>query len=178
MDIDTLIALALGNVPIIGLALAFVVPLCVEARLTAQRQLSYLLLLGLGLPLLWAAWWHLARPAEAARLIGFAPSPFQREVGLADLAMGLVACVAPTRPLPFRGAIVWTLAIALLGDAAGHIREMVETQNFAPGNAGSILWWDVIAPLAALVLLFAAGRPARSRDEDLSASSRANTRGR
>ena len=164
MDIDGLIALALGNVPILGLVLAFVVPLCLESRLSAERQLSYLLLIGLGLPLLWAAWWHLARPAEAARLIGFAPSPFQREVGLADLALGLVACVAPTRPLPFRGAIVWTLAITLLGDAEGHVREMIETRDFAPGNAGSILWWDGIAPLAALVLLFAAGRPTRLAD--------------
>ena len=157
MDIDTLIALALGNVPIIGLVLAFVIPLCVEARLSAERQLSYLLLLGLGMPMIWAAWWHLARPEEAAKLISFAPSPFQREVGLADLAMGLVACLAPARPLPFRGAIVWTLAIALGGDAAGHVREMIDEQNFAPGNAGSILWWDILAPLCSLTLLFAAG---------------------
>ncbi len=163
ITVDTLIALALGNVPIIGLALAFVIPLCLEARLTAERLLSWVLLIGLGLPMLWAAYYHLARPDEAAQLIGWAPSPFQREVGFADLAMGLVACVSVTRPLPFKGAIVWTLALALLGDAGGHIGEMIATRNFAPGNAGSILWWDVLAPLGALALLFAAGRRRRWR---------------
>jgi len=162
MDADSLIALVLGNVPIIGLALAIALPLCLEVRLRAERLLAWLLLFGLGLPMLWAAYYHLVRPNEAARLIGWAPSPFQREVGLADLAMGLVACVAAARPRPFKGAMVWTLAIALGGDAAGHIQEMVRTRDFAPGNAGSILWWDVLAPLYALALLVAAGgrRPA------------------
>ena len=155
MDIVTLIALARGNIPVIGLVLAFVVPLCLEAHLKAERLLGYILLLGLGVPLLWMAWGHLARP-EAA-------SPFQREAGLADLAMGLVACVAVTRPLPFKGAIVWTLAIALGGDAAVRIREMVAQHDPAPGNAGSILWWDILAPLAALVLLVAAASSRRAR---------------
>ena len=156
MTIDGLIALALSNVPIIGLGLAFAIPLCVEVRLGAERLLAWVLLLGLGVPMLWAAYYHLVRPDEAARLIGWAPSPFQYEVGLADLAMGAVACVAVVRPLPFKGAIVWTLTIALAGDAVGHVRQMIATQDFSPGNAGTILWWDVLAPLCALVLLVSA----------------------
>ncbi len=150
---DRLIALALGNVPIIGLVLAVVLPLALETHLKAERMLGYILLLGLGLPLLWMASRHLARPE----------APFQREVGLAELAMGLVASVAITRPLPFKGAIVWTLAIALGGDAVVHIREMVERHDLALGSAGSILWWDILAPLAALILLVAAASRRRAR---------------
>ncbi len=155
MDIDRLTALLLGNVPVIGLVLAFVLPLSLETKLRAERLLGYVLLLGLGLPLLWLAWGHLV-PLEAA-------APLARELGLADLAMGLVACVAVTRPLPFKGAIVWTLAIARGGDAASQIREMTARHEFALGEIGSILWWDVLAPLAALVLLVSAASRRRAR---------------
>lgn len=161
MDVDRLIGLALGNVPVIGLVLAFVIPLCLETHLRAERLLGYVLLLGLGLPLLWAAWWHLARPVSSAQMIGLEPSPFQREVGLADLALGLVACVAPTRPMPFKGAIVWTAAIALGGDAAGQIAGLVSRRDLA--GLDTTLLWAVAAPLAALVLLVMAAHRRRPR---------------
>ncbi|MGU3665107.1 DUF6790 family protein [Methylobacterium sp. A49B] len=156
------LGIVLGNVPIIALALAVALPFYKGRVPHAERMLAWLLFLGLGLPMIWAAYYHLLQPDMAARLIGWAPSPFQREVGLADLAMGVTACVASTQPLPFKAAIVWTLVIALGGDAVGHILEILRTDNLAPGNAGSILWWDILAPLYGLILLFAASRaPAR-----------------
>jgi hypothetical protein len=31
---------------------------------------------------------------------------------------------------------------------------MIKADNFAPGNAGSIFWWDIILPIIAFVLLY------------------------
>jgi hypothetical protein len=162
MTLSRAVPLILGNVPIIAFALAVVLPFWRGRVPSAEHRLAWLLLLGLGLPMLWAAAYHLLAPAMAAQFIGWAPSPFQREVGLADLAMGVVACVASTQPRPFKAAIIWTLAIALGGDVVGHIVEILRTRDLAPGNAGSIVWWDGLAPLYGLGLLVAAGRaPAR-----------------
>jgi hypothetical protein len=160
MTLNSAITLVLSNVPIIALAFAVVLPFYKGRIPDAEHLLAWLLLLGLGLPMIWAAYYHLLQPDMAARLIGWAPSPFQREVGLADLAMGVVACIASTQPLPFKAAIIWTLVIALGGDAVGHLLEILRTGDLAPGNAGSILWWDVLAPLYGLVLLVAASRTA------------------
>jgi hypothetical protein len=43
----------------------------------------------------------------------------------------------------------------MLGAALGHIRSMVRDRNFAPGNAGYIFWYDIIAPLLLIGLYIA-----------------------
>jgi len=43
----------------------------------------------------------------------------------------------------------------MLGAAAGHVRSMVAERNFAPGNAGFIFWYDLVAPIG-LIWLYAA----------------------
>ncbi len=44
-------------------------------------------------------------------------------------------------------------AIFLLGDAAGHVHQMIVAGNFAPGNAGPVFYLDIILPLVTAVLL-------------------------
>jgi hypothetical protein len=60
----------------------------------AERFLSWILLLRIGITGLWAGAFHVFFPATAAKLIGWEVSPFQFEVGMADLAIGATACVA------------------------------------------------------------------------------------
>ena len=55
---------------------------------------------------LWAAVFHLFFPAIAAADIGWEVSPFQFEVGMADLAIGATACVSFWRNLDFKAAAV------------------------------------------------------------------------
>jgi hypothetical protein len=52
---------------------------------------------------------------------------------MADLAIGITACISFWRDLSFKAAAVCTASIFLLGDAIGHVREMVVAGNFAPG---------------------------------------------
>jgi hypothetical protein len=80
-------------------------------------------------------------------------SPFQLEVGMADLAIGATACVSFWRSLDFKAAAVMVNAIFLLGDAFGHVKQMIVAGNFAPGNAGVPFYSDIAFPLLAIILL-------------------------
>jgi hypothetical protein len=124
----------------------------------AERFLSWILLLPVGLTGLWAGAFHVFLPATAAALIGWEVSPFQFEVGMADLAIGLTACLAFWRDLNFKAAAVSAASIFLLGDAVGHVRQMRVAGNFAPGNAGVPFYMDIICPLLAIALLLVASR--------------------
>ena len=94
----------------------------------------------------------------AARMIGWDPSPFQFEVGMADLAIGAAAVLSFWRDLSFKAAVVMINAIFLLGDAFGHVKQMIAAGNFAPGNAGTPFVMDIVLPVATLALLMAARR--------------------
>jgi hypothetical protein len=77
---------------------------------------------------------------------------------MADLAIGVTACVAFSLDLNFKAAAVSAASILLLGDAVGHVRQMVVAGNFAPGNAGVPFYMDVVCPLLAIALLLVAKR--------------------
>ena len=53
----------------------------------AEQFLSWMLLLPIGITGLWAGVFHIFFPAAAAAYIGWQVSPFQFEVGMADLAI-------------------------------------------------------------------------------------------
>ena len=119
----------------------------------ADRLLAWILLLPIGVTGLWAAAFHLFFPEIAAADIGWDPSPFQFEVGMADLAIGATACVSFWRSLDFKAAVVIINAIFLLGDAIGHVGQMIAAGNFASGNAGVPFLDDLILPMLTLILL-------------------------
>jgi hypothetical protein len=153
------IAFLLRNLP----AILFVVALVLAAftgghASPVERLLAWTLLLPIGVTGLWAGVSHVFFPATAAAHIGWQTSPFQFEVGMADFAIGLTACLAFWRYLAFKAAAVYAASIFLLGDAIGHVREMMVAGNFAPGNAGVPFYMDVICPALALSLLIIATR--------------------
>ena len=124
----------------------------------ANRFLSWILLLPIGVAGLWAGVSHVFFPEIAASHIGWQVSPFQFEVGMADLAIGITACIAFWFDLNFKAATVSVASIFLLGDAVGHVREMMVAGNFAPGNAGVPFYMDIICPLLAIALVIMAKR--------------------
>ncbi len=152
--IASAIRFLLQNLPAVLFVIALVMA---AARLghgpTAERFLSWILLLPIGVTGLWAGAFHVFFPATAAALIGWQVSPFQFEVGMADLAIGATAFIAFWRDLSFKAAAVCAASIFLLGDAIGHVREMVTAGNFAPGNAGVPFYMDIMCPLLAIAFL-------------------------
>jgi uncharacterized protein DUF6790 len=149
-----MIAFVLRNLPVF----LFVAALALTAarrsgESSPERLLNWILLLPIGVSGLWAAVFHLFFPEIAAADIGWEPSPFQFEVGMADLALGATACMSFWRSLDFKAAVVIMNAIFLLGDAIGHVGQMIAAGNFASGNAGVPFLGDLILPVLSLVLL-------------------------
>jgi hypothetical protein len=90
----------------------------------------------------------------AARFIGWEPSPFQFEVGMASLGFSVLGFLAFRGGFGQRVAAVVGSGCFLLGAAAGHIREMIVAHNFEPGNAGVIFYLDIGIPLLGVVYLW------------------------
>ena len=156
------IGFAVRNLPALLLVLALAMAALRRGPTpAAERFLAWVLLLPIGVTGLWAGLFHIFFPTIAARYIGWQVSPFQFEVGMADLAIGVTACLAFWRDLQFKAAVVTSASIFFLGDAAGHVRQMVIANNFAPGNAGVVFYTDIICPLLAISLLVLAGRSKR-----------------
>lgn len=90
----------------------------------------------------------------AAHFIGWSNSPFQYEVGFASLGFAAVGFFSFRRGLEARVAAILGPAGFLWGAAGGHIHQMIVAHNFAPGNAGVILWTDILLPIIGFVLLY------------------------
>lgn len=128
----------------------------------ANLLLRYINLFPVGLMGLWAALGHIVFPARSAAAIGWATSPFQTEVGAANLGLGVAGVIAAFYPSwGFRLAVAVVTAGFLGGAAATHVVEIAETGNLAAGNAGPILYTDVLTPLLLLILLALTCRSAR-----------------
>ena len=100
---------------------------------------------------------HLFMPAPVAESIGWPTSRFQWEVGLANLGYGVAGVMAPSFDRGFWLATIVVFSIFMLGAAVGHVRSMLAEHNFAPGNAGYVFWYDVLAPIL-LIALYVATR--------------------
>jgi hypothetical protein len=123
-----------------------------------DRLLRYLFVFPLGLQGLWAFIGHVFFPTQSAASIGWATSPFQYEVGVANLGLGLASLYAAFRGFEARLAVGIAAACFLLGAGIGHIRDILAMGNLAPGNAGPILFTDFLTPIAVLALLYASDR--------------------
>ena len=78
---------------------------------------------------------HVFISDEIADAIGWdAGSPFQLEVGFANLAIGLLGAIAAERRDGFREATVIAATVFAVGATFVHIRDIVDTGNLAPGN--------------------------------------------
>jgi hypothetical protein len=143
------ISYILSNIPAVCFALALIVAfLRHDGRSYAARLLDWMLLLPVGVGGVWAGFFHITFPAMVAQSIGWQPSPFQFEIGVADAAIGVAGIVSFWRALPFKAAVVLYIVLFNFGVAVGHVREALGG-NFAPNNFGLLL----VITLAEMVLL-------------------------
>lgn len=130
--------------------------------------LMWQLAVGLGLGLIWAGIGHLLMPDMVARSIGWAAgSPFQREVGLWDLALGVVGVLC----LKFRERGFWTAVIIgtgifYVGAGLGHLYELLVHGDTAVNNAGAVLYIDLLYPLLLAGLLIVCNSRRNNAEHD------------
>lgn len=117
------------------------------------RLLNWLLLLPVGVGGLWSGSFHVFFPEIASRSIGWQPSPFEYEIGVADIAMGITAIVSFWRPLVFKAAVILCVTIFYFGVAVNHVRDALIGGNLAPNNFGALLA-VTIAQILLLPLLY------------------------
>ena len=124
-----------------------------SARDVVERFLSGYLLFAIGLSFFYNFLMHVFFAAMAEKFIGWANSPFQAEVGYASIGFPAVALLAWRGAFSVRLAAILGPSLFLWGAVIGHLRQIVASHKFAPGNAGVVLWKDLFLPVLGFLLL-------------------------
>ena len=112
-----------------------------------DQLFRWTLLLSVGVQGVYTFIVHVFFPTYAAAGIGWAVSPFQFEVGIANLAVGVLGLIAFWSNFSFRVAASIAAIVWYGGDAIGHVQQMIVADNYEPGNAGPWFWTDVLVPI-------------------------------
>lgn len=159
---DALITAVLSNPSVSLLLLGFIAagiamslkPHGFSAPAAAEELLAYFVLFSIGIGYLCNFVYHAFFGEMVARYIGWADSPFQLEVAFASLGFSAVGFYAFRNAYSVRVAAILGPSCFLLGAAGGHIYQMISAQNFEPGNAGSVLYMDILLPVIGSALLW------------------------
>jgi Family of unknown function (DUF6790) len=121
-----------------------------------EAILAWILLVNIGFQGILAGFMHWYGPAakKTAKKIGWLPgSPFQKEVAAADAAFGVLGICAFFIRDNFLVATVIGASVMLFFMGIGHILDIRKTRNISPYNAGSVVWFDLLIPVAMIILL-------------------------
>jgi 4-amino-4-deoxy-L-arabinose transferase-like glycosyltransferase len=92
-------------------------------------------------------------------------NPFQLEVGVANLALGILGIVAMGRRDGFREATVITATVLGVRATVVHVMDVIETGNLAPGNTIQNIS-NLLRPALLIAFLAASRRAERSPDSE------------
>ena len=107
---------------------------------------------------------HLFLSNQVAEAVGWpAGSPFQLEMGFANLVIGVLGIIAVGRRDGFREATVIAVTILGVGATSVHILDIIQTGNLAPGN--TIQNFSNIVRPALLIGFLIAARRAEARPD-------------
>lgn len=87
-----------------------------------------------------------------AEYSGWPSCPFEKQLGNVNLAFGVLGILCIWIRDNFWFATILGISIWLLGDAIGHIADMIYNHNYTPGNIGVPLYTDIIVPVILLIL--------------------------
>lgn len=131
------------------------------APVVVDALLRWHLFFSIGVSMFYNFVMHVFFGEMAARFIGWADSPFQTEVGLASLGFAVIGFLGFRGGMQVRVAAIAGPACFLVGAGIGHLVQIAQTQNLAPGNAGVVLYTDFLLPAFGIALLLLSRRYAR-----------------
>lgn len=153
------IKLVVSNVPLIMFVAAILIATVARRPApVAERYLAWLLLLSVGIDGIWAGVFHIFFPGVASAEIGWQPSPFEFEIGVADLSLGIVAVISFWRSLSFRSAIAVFAALFYAGVVVGHFEQAFMHGDYSPDNFGVMLIVTILRVVLLSFLVWAAWR--------------------
>jgi len=168
--IGAVIAAVLGNWFVILFVAAICTTIVKLRRFRAARHpvdAAYvlwgeLLFYGVGISFIYGGIFHAYFQQLTAPAIGWQPSPFEYELGWAEIPIGVVAAMSLWRGFEFRLASTIVYCTFSLAAAAQHIQEIACCKNYAPDNAGLVLWFgDVFMPIFLMAVALLARREGR-----------------
>jgi hypothetical protein len=136
-----------------------------SASAIVGTYLVYLFFFYVGVMGLFTAYYHVFLPVEASARIGWVTSPYEYEVGMADLTIGVLGVLCVFFRSGFWLATAIANAVWLLGDAIGHVRDMRLRSNHAEYNAGIFLIFEFVVPILILALVLYHRRLARTNSK-------------
>lgn len=136
----------------VGAWIAAFVLSALQGRPFWDELLRFMLFFSVGVQGLWAFIGHCFYSEEASAHIGWKTSPFQYEVGIANLSFGVLGILCYGYPGLWIATSIG-ISIFMLGAAWGHFLDMRRNANFAPGNAGSIFYTDIFIPITLMIAL-------------------------
>lgn len=128
----------------------------VSGTAVAEAILTWVLLVNIGFQGILAGFMHWYGPTadKTAEKIGWAAgSPFQKEVAAADAAFGVLGILSFFIRDNFLVATVIGASVMLFWMGIGHMLDLKKNRNLSPYNAGSVVWFDLLVPVAMVVLL-------------------------
>lgn len=157
-----LIRLAMSNFTLTFLVLGVVTALIAVAlkpdgftrENLAEELLAYFILFTIAIAYFYNFVFHVFFGELAASFIGWADSPFQAEVGYASLGFAAVGLLAFKGNCMLRLGAILGPAMFQWGAAVAHIHDILATGNMAPGNAGIMLYSDILLPVIGFALLW------------------------
>jgi hypothetical protein len=88
---------------------------------------------------------HIFFGPKISASIGWTWSPFELEIGLANLGFGVAAVLAASFSPDYSLALIIANSVFRVGAGIGHIRSMITDRNFAVNNT-AILFVDFVVP--------------------------------
>ena len=120
----------------------------------AEIFLLWFLVIIVGIQCIFAFIGHTIYADTTAASIGWpAGNPFQSEVAVANLSVGVLGILCYWMRGNFWNATVIGFSVWWLGDAVVHIRSIVVSANYAPNNAGVTFYLDILVPVILIALL-------------------------
>lgn len=119
-----------------------------------EAFLLYITVINVGVYSLWNFFANIFYSEEVAKLMGWGSgSPFQYEVGIAYLAFAVLGILCIWERGDFWFATIIGFSIFIFGIGIGHIEEHIKSHSKASGNAGLLLYFDLIMPIILLILM-------------------------